>query len=236
MPVVSALLLIQIPFVGELAFTIYKQWHFLQVWAEIHYHGEISVDSLQVLVGPRFYPLAVHIQTPLYYPIGFPISTSFQELYQFSLQKLDMDPLRTTHLLLQQYVGNREFINETASEAIVVDKHITHNQVNHTLLTNLSPRTWITYTWAYLGILGWLITALLCAYTAFVTYLLFKRNELILVAVLLTVVVASSLSTGVGGTQLYFLYGLICAIAHGRLYIPPRNVSWKFIGEEHALR
>ena len=229
MPVVAALILIQIPLVEKLVFTTYQQWQFLQTWADIHYDGVIGVDSLEVLVGPRFYPLAVHIQTPLYYPIGLPINTSAYEMYQYSLEKLGMNPLETVNLLLQQYVGNRELMNETATEALVVDELETHNQIAHALHSHMSPRTWITYTWAYLGVLGWLISASLLAYSAFVAYILFQRNELVLAAVLLTVVIASSLSTGVGGTQLYFIFGLVCAIAHGRLYLPPRKVSEKFL-------
>ena len=235
MPVVGVLLLFQIPFVSKLVSTVYSQWQLLQIWAEIYYEGKINADALQIVVGPRFYPLAVHIQTPLHYPIGLPINTSIEEFYQFSLQKLDLDPLRTTHLLLQQYVGNREFMNETAKEALVVNELVTRNEIHHTLRANLIPRTWLTYAWTYLGIVGYLITVALFAYSAFVAYLLFKRNELTLAAVLLTIVIAFSVSTGVGATQLFFTFGLLCAVAHGHLHLPPRNASGKFLRQKQAL-
>ena len=235
-PVVGALHILQIPAVFDMVAQLNIQWRFLEYWAETHYEGRINADAMQLVFGPRFYPLAVHIQTPLYYPVGLPINTSIEEIYQFSQQKLNMDPIETTNVLLTYGVENRELINQTASEKIVESELVTSGQIYHTLHSNLSPRTWITYTWAYLGILGWLITVSLYAYSAFVAYLLFKRNELILAAVLLTIVIASSVSTGVGGTQLYFIFGLLCAIAHGHLNLPPRSLSEEFLNRGRVIR
>lgn len=235
-PPVVALILYQIPVVYRLVNLVIEQWNFLHYWADTHYGGEITADTMKILVGPRFYPMFVHINTPLYYPIGFPITTSTFEMYDVAREKFGMDPLKTAAFLPGDYVQD-----PLEEEKDNTDRHIdllygTHARLLHALHANLSPRTWLTYTWAYLGIFGYLITLALFAYSAVVTYLLFRRNEIILAAVLLTALIASSTSTGVGATQLYFVFGLICAIAHGHLYLPPRNVSGKFLSKEGVLR